>query len=34
METANTPNTQQAETKWFVLRVVSGKEKKSKGIPG
>src|SRR3569832_1720350 len=28
--TTNTENTQQQETKWFVLRVVSGKEKKVK----
>lgn len=28
--TTNTENTQQRETKWFVLRVVSGKEKKVK----
>ena len=26
----NSENTQQAETKWFVLRVVSGKERKVK----
>src|SRR4026209_1833634 len=30
METANTSNTQQAESKWYVLRVVSGKERKVK----
>jgi transcriptional antiterminator NusG len=30
METTNTSNTQQAESKWFVLRVVSGKERKVK----
>ena len=30
METTNTSNTQQAESKWYVLRVVSGKEKKVK----
>ncbi|HJW29802.1 MAG TPA: transcription termination/antitermination NusG family protein, partial [Saprospiraceae bacterium] len=30
METTNTANTQQAESKWYVLRVVSGKEKKVK----
>src|ERR671912_1769063 len=28
--TTNTENVQQQETKWFVLRVVSGKEKKVK----
>jgi transcriptional antiterminator NusG len=28
--TTNTENTQQQETKWFVLRVVSGKERKVK----
>src|SRR3982074_72736 len=28
--TTNTDNTQQQETKWFVLRVVSGKERKVK----
>jgi transcriptional antiterminator NusG len=28
--TANTENIQQQETKWYVLRVVSGKEKKVK----
>lgn len=30
METANTQNTQEQETKWYVLRVVSGKERKVK----
>ena len=30
MESANQQNTQLAETKWYVLRVVSGKEKKVK----
>lgn len=30
METENTQSTQQAESKWYVLRVVSGKEKKVK----
>jgi len=30
METTNASNTQQAESKWYVLRVVSGKEKKVK----
>ena len=30
METTNTENVQQADTKWYVLRVVSGKEKKVK----
>jgi transcriptional antiterminator NusG len=28
--TANTESVQQQETKWYVLRVVSGKEKKVK----
>ena len=28
--TTNTENTQQQEAKWFVLRVVSGKERKVK----
>jgi len=28
--TVNTDNAQQQETKWFVLRVISGKEKKVK----
>ena len=28
--TTNTENAQQLETKWFVLRVVSGKERKVK----
>ncbi len=30
METENIQNTQEAETKWYVLRVVSGKERKVK----
>jgi hypothetical protein len=30
--TTNTENTQQ-DTKWFVLRVISGKGKKGEGIP-
>jgi transcriptional antiterminator NusG len=30
METTNETNTQQAESKWYVLRVVSGKERKVK----
>jgi transcription termination/antitermination protein NusG len=30
METENVQSTQQAETKWYVLRVVSGKERKVK----